>query len=676
MENNKHAFSVDMGGFVSQSFEANYKTPLFIKEKSKAYVNYGEDNLYPQYLVEIYNRSAKHNAIIQGKTTFIHGGGVKIKPEKGEIKGKLAAQKMLDTPNAFETLDEIYKKLVADKELYGGYAVQFVWNMSRDAWSEVYHVDFAKLRVSEDGKTIFYSEDWSAYRPKIKSYPAFNPNSKTETQIMYYKEYRPHSKVYPLPTYVGAVPYIEVDIEIASFHRNNLKNGFFFGGMVSFNNGEPETAAQKDEIVKSVTKRHQGSEQTGRWIVTFNDGKDRAPEVDTFEPSDLDKQFEALNKQVLEELFVGHRVTSPMFFGIRTAGQLGGRTEMVESFKLFEKNYTKPQQDHFAGLFNYMAKMNDAPEIFYIEPLDMPSPELSETTMLATLSKDEIREMLGYAPVDTSTNALNDKLNTLSPLVANNVLSNLTINEKRSIIGLPAIPDGDKLEQQIDTTKDKEVAQQMQKFSFTDLTIDEEIAIFSQFGSDAAEYEEVKSIGLAFGAVADSEIENVLESASVLLFADQYKELDETQRKAIEFLKANPEATKKQLSTELGLTDKESEKVVKTLEKGEYLSYNKGVWNITALPPAKTLVDKIIGEAKKFEVKYRYSGAKDSKNRDFCAALLKLEKLYSKEEISTISKRVGRNVWRTRGGWQTVAGTDTHLPFCRHTWLSVLVKKK
>jgi hypothetical protein len=41
-----------------------------------------------------------------------------------------------------------------------------------------------------------------------------------------------------------------------------------------------------------------------------------------------------------------------------------------------------------------------------------------------------------------------------------------------------------------------------------------------------------------------------------------------------------------------------------------------------------------------------------------------------------ISQIVDRNVWTKRGGWQTVKGTDIHLPFCRHQWSSVLVKKK
>ncbi len=67
----------------------------------------------------------------------------------------------------------------------------------------------------------------------------------------------------------------------------------------------------------------------------------------------------------------------------------------------------------------------------------------------------------------------------------------------------------------------------------------------------------------------------------------------------------------------------------------------------------------------------------------------KFKKAFSLEEIEQIKeelknpKRADLNkdgelssYEKKRGGWQTVKGTDIHLPFCRHQWSSVLVKKK
>ena len=42
--------------------------PQYVERVSRSgWVTYGEDNLYPDYLVSLMNRSAKHNAILKRK---------------------------------------------------------------------------------------------------------------------------------------------------------------------------------------------------------------------------------------------------------------------------------------------------------------------------------------------------------------------------------------------------------------------------------------------------------------------------------------------------------------------------------------------------------------------------------------------------------------------------------
>ena len=42
----------------------------------KGWVNYGDDNLYPQYLVDLYKCSATHNALCNSISMMIFGRGV------------------------------------------------------------------------------------------------------------------------------------------------------------------------------------------------------------------------------------------------------------------------------------------------------------------------------------------------------------------------------------------------------------------------------------------------------------------------------------------------------------------------------------------------------------------------------------------------------------------------
>ena len=89
--------------------------------------------------------------------------------------------------------------------------------------------------------------------------------------------------------------------------------------------------------------------------------------------------------------------------------------------------------------------------------------------------------------------------------------------------------------------------------------------------------------------------------------------------------------------------------------------------------PAKT--DKI-------KVVYRYDLAANApkllggKSREFCADLMALNRVYTRDDINAMSEREGRNVWSLRGGWYHNPNTGVNEPQCRHTWRQVVVREK
>ena len=54
----------------------NHKVPEFKEVRNKDWVFYGDDNIYPEYLIQLALRSAKHNAILNAKVNYIYGGGL------------------------------------------------------------------------------------------------------------------------------------------------------------------------------------------------------------------------------------------------------------------------------------------------------------------------------------------------------------------------------------------------------------------------------------------------------------------------------------------------------------------------------------------------------------------------------------------------------------------------
>ncbi len=56
--------------------------------------------------------------------------------------------------------------------------------------------------------------------------------------------------------------------------------------------------------------------------------------------------------------------------------------------------------------------------------------------------------------------------------------------------------------------------------------------------------------------------------------------------------------------------------------------------------------------------------------RPFCKKLIQLDRLYTRQEIEDISRKVGYSVWDRRGGWWG----DSYS--CRHQWVANIVLKR
>ena len=74
---------------------AEARMPEYREKKGQGYIEFGELNDYPNYLLNLYNKSAKHNAIVRGKVNYITGNGWK---SDGEDR---AAQAFIEAPNRY-----------------------------------------------------------------------------------------------------------------------------------------------------------------------------------------------------------------------------------------------------------------------------------------------------------------------------------------------------------------------------------------------------------------------------------------------------------------------------------------------------------------------------------------------------------------------------------------------
>ena len=704
-----------------------HKVPLFIENKSQQWVSYGVENDYPNYLLNLYRRSAKHNAIVNGKVGYIVGKGWTSENETP------AAKAFLDSPtfpNAYDSMNDLTQKLTLDMEIYNGFALEVTWSRGGGI-AEICHVDFHRVRADKDEK-MFYVYDWyDEYEVRqfpqlnqVNQIPAFDPDNRIGKQLFYYRAYSAGVKVYPLPEYLGGTAYIELDVEIANFHVNNIKNNFWGSYLINFPNGIP-TPEESDAIERQMKMKFGGTDNAGRFLVNFSDSPETKPELTPLTPSDLDKQFDILNKTVQQEIFVAHRVTSPMLFGVKTEGQLGGRAEMVESYEIFKATYVEDRVQRIERSVNYLASFNGVTGL-KLQPTEPISEQLTEGALLQIATKDELREKAGLPILETEelggARLVADAINALSPLVANKVLESMSPNEIRALAALPPKAEGEALpeatgaalpvgEQQLTNgvlrslsgreyqgmmrvvrqfsqgKLSKEQASLMMKNAYG--LNDEECGIMLGIDDDpatefSADLDKFEQVAMQFGVDADNY--QVLRSKPVRFEADnsvmaEFMEVEPENKELDKKILAEIKRTKKveadQISRRLDVPlEKVSERIEYLISKGQVTIENR-IARIADTP------DTAAEEA--FEIRYKYDWRPEFKSnaasletgsREFCKTLLRLNKLYTRQDIDQMTAIMGYSVWDRRGEWYTLPGTNISRPSCRHIWQQQIVVRK
>jgi hypothetical protein len=696
---------------IKQSFTQwlgiEHKVPVMLENKAGKYITYGAFNEYPYYLLDNYRRSSKHNAIVNGKVNYIVGGGWQP-GEKMTVEQQARYAKFFDGLSEHDDLNDITEKLVLDLELFNGFAVAVTWN-KMGTIAKMEHIPFEKIRVDKDER-MFQVADWYddamvQLYPKIgdvEKIPAFDADNRIGKQLFYYRVYAAGVKSYPLPEYMGGLAYIEADCQIANFHVNNLKNNFWGGYLINFNNGIP-TPEEQGDIERQIKRKFSGTDNAGRFVVTFNDDVNKAPTLEPLTPSDMDKQFEILNKTVQQEIFISHRVVNPMLFGVKTEGQLGGRQEMVEAYELFKATYVNDRVRKVERMMNYLGSFNgvEGMELIPVEPI---TERLSEQALLQIMTPEELREKAGLPalekqPADVvGPNPQPDEQPQTPAVMSNDNIKKLSGREYQNLMRIVRHYAQEKITLEMARTmlsagfgltpEEVNTLLGVQEQAFSEPTWGEEDTedygwgeeefkvlevVASKFGSSSDDYVVMHSKPMRFDADLDDQVRQA--------FAELGEEEKELDAQIVAYRKKNREASVEEMAKEFGVSKAKVAKRVAYLITKDRYPIARAVDQIASENLPKNI--KEVAEPV-LEVRYKYSWAagfsnKDKKtSREFCKVMLDLAdqgKVYTRDDINGISNIMGYSVWNRRGGWYHTA-SGVNRPQCRHVWEQQLVIRK
>ena len=366
---------------------SNYTSPLVKEVKSKDWVEYGENNLYFEHLIDRYNGSPTNNACINGISQMIFGRGID------------AINSSIDDYIEFKMLikDEEVQKISSDLKLLGNAAIQVVYNIDHTKILEVEHFPVETLRAgkaNEDGviEHYYYFHDWSKLKRTDKPEPicAFG-TSTSGCEILYIKPYKAGFYYYAPPDYQGGLQYSELEEEISNYHLNNILNGLAPSMLINFNNGIPDEDMQAT-IEADVQKKYGGTSNAGRFILAFNDKPEEKATIEAIQLSDAHNQYQFLSDESMRKIMISHRVVSPMLLGIKDNTGFGNNADELKTASILMDNVVvRPFQDLIIKALDKILAFNKVNLNLYFKTLQ----PLEFTDLENVTTKEQLIEETG-----------------------------------------------------------------------------------------------------------------------------------------------------------------------------------------------------------------------------------------------------------------------------------------
>lgn len=335
LENNEQPRRVTFAA-IDPYLATNVVLPTETAIRGRGFVEWGDRNQYPEYLLDLYNTAPTLRAIVTGTADFVAGD---------------------DVTGAAPGVDrELVHDLALDDGIYGGFALQVIRAFDGSV-AAVHYIDVRFLRCDKENEVFRYSEKWNKGGRDVIVYPRFRPFTPEEwralsdeeknrhaSSIFYAKN--THTQTYPAPPYAAAVKDCELERGIADYHLNNLENGFTSSQVINFNNGVP-TDAVREEIEKDFTEKFCGHQNAGRVLFSWNANRTNETTFNSPKVEDFTAKYDALSKYARQMIFTAFGA-SPVIFGIPTDNNGFSTDDYDAAFRLYNRTRVRPVQRRIA----------------------------------------------------------------------------------------------------------------------------------------------------------------------------------------------------------------------------------------------------------------------------------------------------------------------------------------
>jgi len=374
------------------------------------YIPFGQDNLYPEILNQMYYTSPLHGAIVDYKVNAVIGGGFNIITDKLSNEAKVELYAFENKIKLKKIAPIVTKQLIIHSRVY----FKLCFN-DKGKLTKIDNLSPEKLRRSRDGKTYFICEDWAS-RIDVLEITPYHPLNKEYEQLFIYELPCIGQDYYPLPQYSSALNFAFLSGELSYLAKSNIQNAVFPSFAMMFPK-RPQSEEEKNVLRRTIDKL-KGAENAGKAVAFFANSAEQMPKIESLPTNSNDKLFQEASGLNTEQICFAHTI-DPILMGVRTSGSLGNGSDIKQAYVIFEKNVVKPLREIVQDIFNELLHIAKVEGELVINNFQI----INETIV----------------EVDEDASKLATRLSSLNPELLAKVLENMTADEIRSLASLPPV---------------------------------------------------------------------------------------------------------------------------------------------------------------------------------------------------------------------------------------------
>lgn len=342
------------------NFDNELVSPSINIDKRTGLIKWGVDNLYPDYILDVYqNKSAIHKKIIDRKVSMTTSQGMEFNINNQEL-----VRFMNNNTSKSGDIEEVFQQVAYDYWIFGAFSLGIRWSKNGEIIKSIEYIPFHKTRIV--GDDIAISNDWSRRKASLDEtniYPRFDLfKNKDKVQIYYHVNKGAGVDNYPNIDYKPAITSIETEGRIDNFHYNNSRKSFAGSYAVIFKAGKP-TNEERAMISRDFEESHTGDSNGGSVVYVFANSPEEAPEFIPLQNNSNDEMYLSLDKRITQKILSAHGITSPQLFGIMDEGMtFKSKGELQEGLDIYQSIEITPVQKLFEKTINKFLRINSINE--------------------------------------------------------------------------------------------------------------------------------------------------------------------------------------------------------------------------------------------------------------------------------------------------------------------------